>query len=186
LQRLAGNRAVSAAIKALAVQRASSSASSRSGGGGGGGGGGAATSPGPRVEVGSTHIGGVLAGAPIWHLFLIYTDAAGVQQGYRGGPGGPGGPPGSSFGTIQTNRGTYDSSFIDYPSLNTVTIATGATAAGKDVTFASELSRINGTATAYSPTGPNSNTVASTLLHAAGLVHNKPVLIAPGFDDPDI
>jgi hypothetical protein len=123
---------------------------------------------------------------PIWHLFLVYTDAGGVQTGYRGGPGGPGAPAGSTYGTIRSTVGTYDSSFIDYPSLNTVTVATGPAASGKDSTFASELSRIDGTATPYNPTGPNSNTVASTLLHKAGLPHNKPVFIAPGFNDPDL
>jgi hypothetical protein len=180
----AGEQTTGGSFESSSSAPGGSSESSGSGGAGGSGGGAAA---GPeKVEVGSTHIGGILSGAPIWHLFLIHTDAGGTQTGYRGGPGGPGGPKGSSFGTIRTRTGAYGAGFVDYPAVDKVTVATGPAAAGKDATFAAELPRIDATATPYAPTGPNSNTVASTLLHKAGLPHTKPVTIAPGFDDPDL
>ncbi len=194
MQALVGNRAVSSAIQALALQRdvdgpegsISANDSSRSGNNDAGSTSPAQVSPQPRVEVGSTHIGGMLANFPIWHLFLIFTDASGAKTGYRAGPGGQGGPPGNEYGTIVSTTGPFDSNFIDYPSLNTVTVAEGDAASGKGSTFTSELARIEGTATPYDPLGPNSNTAASTLLHRAGLPHNKPVTVAPGFDDPDL
>ncbi len=47
----------------------------------------------------------------------------------------------------------------------------------------SELSRIDGTATPYNPTGPNSNSVVRTSLRGCGLTESKPVWIAPGWGD---
>ena len=39
---------------------------------------------------------------------------------------------------------------------------------------------------AYKPTGPNSNTVAKTLLSALGIPPRKPGVLAPGWDDPPL
>jgi hypothetical protein len=48
----------------------------------------------------------------------------------------------------------------------------------------SELDRIDGLLVPYKPRGPNSNTVASTLLKNCGVPRQKPVLIAPGWNNP--
>lgn len=171
------------------IQRFSESNSSGSGGGGGGG---AAPVPGSgascKIDVRATHIGGILRGAPIWHLFIVYTDSTGTEFYYRGGPGGTcPGVDGGSYGIIITNDGPYVPGTVDWgPAAPSVTVMSGASACGKDSCFTSELRRIDGTCTPYSPTGPNSNTVASTLLSNCGVPRRKPVWIAPGWGRPNI
>jgi hypothetical protein len=161
----------------------SSQSSGSSGGGGGGGGGGG--SAGCKVDVRATHIGGILSGMPIWHLFVVTTDAGGTERYYRGGPGGPGGDP--TFGTIITNDGPYVAGTIDWsPGAPSKTVLSGASACGKDACLAADLRRIDGTATSYAPTGPNSNTVAATILANCSIPQGKPVWIAPGWSDPAI
>jgi hypothetical protein len=139
----------------------------------------------PKVDVRATHIGGILSSTPIWHLFVIYADCAGTEYFYRGGPGGPGGDP--TYGTIIGTSGPYTSGTVDWaPGAPSVTVATGTSASGADSCFGSELSRIDGTATAYRPLGPNRNTVAKTLLANCGFTPDKPVLVAPGWGDPGL
>ncbi|MCS6303123.1 MAG: DUF4157 domain-containing protein [Nitrospira sp.] len=174
-------------LSSSVLQRFSESSSSGSSGGGG-----PAPSPGTgsscKIDVRATHIGGILSGAPIWHLFIVYTDSTGTEFYYRGGPGGscPGVDAGS-YGTIITNNGPYVSGTVDWdPSAPSVTVMRGPAACGKDSCFASELRRIDGTCTPYAPTGPNSNTVASTLLSNCSVPRNKPVMIAPGWGHPNI
>ena len=169
------------------LARSSSSGSSGSGGGGGGGGGGAPV-PGAacKVDVRATHIGGILSGLPIWHLFVVTTDGAGTERYYRGGPGGSGGAP-APYGTIITNDGLYVAGTVDWsPGAPSTTVQSGAAACGHDACLAAELRRIDGTATPYAPTGPNSNTTASTILANCNIPRGKPVWIAPGWDDPAI
>jgi hypothetical protein len=138
-----------------------------------------------RVDVRATHIGGALSGAPIWHLVIVHTDASGVQTGWRGGPGG--GSPTSGFGTIIGTTGAYAPGFVDYDTSSpSITVDSGAGVCGKTTCFASELARIDGTATPYSPTGPNSNTWVKTVLSNCSLPVRKPVWIAPGFGDPNL
>ncbi|MDR4518604.1 MAG: DUF4157 domain-containing protein [Nitrosomonas sp.] len=141
-----------------------------------------------KVDVRATHIGGVLSGLPIWHLFIVYTDSAGTEFYYRGGPGGscPGVDAGE-YGTIIGTHGRYVAGTVDWDtSAPSVTVLSGASACGKDSCFASELSRIDGTCTPYAPTGPNSNTVVSTLLSNCSVPRSKPVAIAPGWGDPNL
>lgn len=141
-----------------------------------------------KVDVRATHIGGALGKLPIWHLFLVYTDTTGTEYFYRGGPGGscPGVALGG-YGTIQSTAGLYDSTSIDWsPGAPSITTLAGPAACGKNSCFAAELTRIDGTCTPYSPTGPNSNTVAETLLSKCGVPVQKPVWIAPGFSDPTL
>jgi hypothetical protein len=141
-----------------------------------------------KIDVRATHIGGFLAGAPVWHLFLIYTNGSGREYYFRGGPGGscPGVAAGG-YGTIISTTGAYVAGTVDWdPRAPSTTVATGNTACGKDGCFVSELSRIDGLCTLYAPTGPNSNTVAKTLLSKCGLPIVKPVAIAPGWGNPDL
>jgi hypothetical protein len=168
------------------ARSSSSSASSGSGGGGGGGGGAPVAGAACKVDVRATHIGGVLSGLPIWHLFVVTTDGAGTERYYRGGPGGSGGVP-APYGTIITNDGLYVAGTVDWsPGAPSKTVQSGPAACGHDACLAGELRRIDGTATPYAPTGPNSNTTASTILANCAIPRGKPVWIAPGWDDPAI
>jgi hypothetical protein len=202
LQRTAGNRAVG---ELLARQSSSSGSSGGSGssqpggssgaGGSSGssGGGGGTAPPAPTgasnpancsVDVRATHIGGILSGAPVWHTYIVHTDATGAQTGWRGGPGGGGG---GGFGNIVGTTGAYAPGFIDYDTASpSVNVGSGAAVCGATTCFASELARIDGTATPYNPTGPNSNTWVKTVLSNCGLTVAKPVWIAPGFSDPNL
>lgn len=141
-----------------------------------------------KIDVRATHIGGILSGAPIWHLFIVYTDDTGTEHFFRGGPGGRcSGVAAGSHGTIISTSGRYVAGTIDWdPGAPSVTVLSGAGACGKDVCFASELSRIDGRCVPYQPTGPNSNTVAKTLLSKCNVPRVKPVSIAPGWGDPDL
>ena len=141
-----------------------------------------------KVDVRATHIGGILSGLPIWHLFIVYTDSTGTEFYYRGGPGGScTGVSTGGYGTIIGTHGRYVAGTVDWdPSAPSVTVLSGSGACGKDSCFASELSRIDGTCTPYAPTGPNSNTVVSTLLSNCSVPRSKPVAIAPGWGDPNI
>lgn len=168
------------------IQRSSSdsSGSGKKGGGTPAPGTGAAC----KVDVRATHIGGILGSLPIWHLFIVYTDSTGTEFYYRGGPGGScTGVNAGTYGTIQGSHGRYVPGTVDWdPGAPSVTVLSGPTACGKGSCFASELSRIDGTCTPYAPTGPNSNTVASTLLSNCSVPRSKPVFIAPGWGDPNL
>jgi hypothetical protein len=133
----------------------------------------------PKVDVRATHIEG-LSLLPIWHLFIIYTDCDGTEHFYRGGPGGP-------DETIKGTSGPYTSETIDWdPDARSVTVAEGDPALGAGDCFESELSRIENTRTPYENMGPNSNTVAKTLISKCGFPVEKPVNIAPGWGDPEL
>jgi len=91
------------------------------------------------------------------------------------------------YGTIRSTSGAYAPGFVEHDtSPPSTTVATGPAAAGKDSGLASELARLGATGTPYAPTGPNSNTVTKTLLDKNHLPVDKPVMMAPGFGDPDI
>lgn len=174
-----------AARERAGVLARSSRGGGSSGGGGGGGGGGGAPVAGAacKVDVRATHIGGILSGLPIWHLLVVTTDGAGTERYYRGGPGGPGGDP--TYGSIITNDGLYVAGTVDWsPGAPSTTVMSGPTACGHDACLAAELRRIDATGTAYAPTGPNSNTVASTILTNCHIPRNKPVWVAPGWNSP--
>jgi Domain of unknown function (DUF4157) len=141
------------------------------------------------IDVRATHIGGILSSLPIWHLFVIHKNAAGVESYYRGGPGGPpaAGAAAGAYGTIVSTHGAYLADTVDWsPGAPSVTVMSGAACHGKGACFAAELNRIDGTRTPYVPTGPNSNTVARTILAGCGVPQSKPVAIAPGWNSPTL
>lgn len=139
-----------------------------------------------KIDVKATHIGGFLSSLPIWHLLIVTTDPSGRQNYYRGGPGG-GNPPAGQYGYIRGTYGEYVKGTVDYdPSSPSVVAATGDDAVGKDDQLKSELARIESRQVPYSPFGPNSNTVASTLMRRTGIPRVKPVWVAPGWDDDDL
>ncbi|WP_221269337.1 DUF4157 domain-containing protein [Mucilaginibacter sp. X5P1] len=162
-----------------AVKEGSSSSSS-SGSSGGGGGGGPVASGDCRVDVRATKIP-ALHGIPIYHLFVIlHNKGTGEESYYRGGPAGSG-----PFGNIVTMHGRYLPGTIDWePSAPSVTAQDPVDCTTTDACLVRELARIDGTATPYAPTGPNSNTVARTILHNCGIPEVKPVWVAPGWGDP--
>lgn len=161
-----------------AVQNGSSSSGSS---GGGGGAGGPAPTGDCRVDVRATKIS-ALGGLPVYHLFVIlHNKTSGTETYYRGGPSS-GGP---SYGNITTMNGSYLPGTIDWePSAPSLTVQDPVDCATTDTCFVRELRRIDGTATPYAPTGPNSNTVARTILNKCGITEGKPVYIAPGWGDP--
>ncbi|WP_322752879.1 hypothetical protein [Frankia sp. Cas3] len=139
----------------------------------------AAAPPSGQIDVRATKIRG-LAGLPVYHLFVIYIDASGTPYFFRGGPSGRGGPGG--YGAIKCDHGPYTPGTIDWePGAPSTTVMAGPAAHGKDASFTRELSRIDAAAIPYQPTGPNSNSVARTILNKSGVPENKPVMIAPGW-----
>jgi hypothetical protein len=137
-----------------------------------------------RVDVRATHIGGLLSGAPVWHLLIVHRDDTGIETGWRGGPGGG---AGGGHGHIHGQTGLYAPGFVDYdPSSPSITVGSGAAMCAKTHCFQTELTRINGTRTPYDPMGPNSNTWVKTVLDNCGLPTRKPVAWTPGFDDPKL
>jgi hypothetical protein len=170
-------QAVNPPIAAEAEPLSSSSGSSGSSGGGSGG---AGTVPAGdcQVDVRATKIT-ALGGLPVYHLFVILRNkTTGDESYYRGGPsaGGPG------YGNISTMHGRYLPGTVDWePSAPSVTAQASIDCTTTDTCFVSELTRIDGTATPYAPLGPNSNTVARTILHNCSVPEVKPVWVAPGW-----
>jgi hypothetical protein len=120
---------------------------------------------------------------PIYHLYIVYTDPLGRAYFYRGGPESDR-PP---FGFITTDHGPYVEGTIDWATdAITVTLAEGNAAEGLDICFRTELDRIRTLRVPYNLWGPNSNTVARTLLERCGLPVAQPVALAPGFDDTSL
>lgn len=143
-----------------------------------------------QIDVRATHIGGLLSAAPVYHLFIVHIDNTGPKpysRYFRGGPGGSCPGVTGQHGTIVTDVGPYIPGTVDWdPSAPSVTVLTGPAACAKLSCLKSELGRIDSTCTPYKPTGPNSNTVASTMLSNCGIPRSKPVRITPGWDDPNI
>lgn len=156
-----------------------------------------------RVDVRSSKVAGGLAR----HLFVIYSEQ-GREQYFRGGPSKDGGPSGSSsssshssssssssssshssgrgggpYGPIATDYGDYKPGTVDYDRrAPSVTALTGAGACGKNLCFATQADRIERLNRSYSPLGPNSNSVARTILAKCNVPSKKPGGWAPGWD----
>jgi len=154
-----------------------------------------------RIDVRSSSVAIGLAK----HLFVIYSD--GSESYYRGGPSKGGGSSASSgsssgssgsgsssgssgssgsgpgaFGYITTDHGAYVPGTVDYDTgAPSKTVMTGSGACGKDSCFVSQLDRIENRRVTYEALGPNSNSVARTLLDKCGVPANKPGGWAPGW-----
>jgi hypothetical protein len=134
-----------------------------------------------KIDVRATHIG-ALGRLPIYHLFIVYQDQEDKEWYFRGGPGND--CTGGDYGGIETAHGPYTSGTVDWdPSAPSETVISGQDACGKDICFRTELGRIQATCTTYESTGPNSNTVARTLLAKCDVPQSKPVWIAPGWEN---
>jgi hypothetical protein len=134
----------------------------------------------PKIDVRAVKVS---APAPIYHLFIVYTDETGINYLFRGGPS-------SSFphyGTIQGYNAVYAKGGPDWDlDAPSVSVMKGISASGKDSCFISELSRITSAKIQYHIGGPNSNTVVKTLLFKCKVPIAKPVLVAPGWDLPPL
>jgi Domain of unknown function DUF11 len=134
-----------------------------------------------EVQTLATHIGALPGFVPIYHTFILYTAADGTQTGFRGGPahGGP------DYGDILVESAPYNSNFIDYtPGAPAATDLLGPGACGTDASFQATVTQINAAHIKYEPLGPNSNSVAFTMLANAKLPEDKPAFtIAPGWGE---
>jgi hypothetical protein len=141
-----------------------------------------------RVDVRAARLIGGLA----YHLFVIYR-GQGRYEYFRGGPGaGAGGSSrasSSSSGSsssgrrIVTEYGPYKPGTIDYdPEAYSVTVLLGRQACGKNRCFAAEARRIEKLRRVYKSSGPNSNSVARTLLARCHVPVDKPRVNTPGFE----
>lgn len=167
-----------------------SSGSSRGGGGSTGGSGFPCREKGKcRYEVRSTPVRVMpVAG----HLFLVFSDPCGNQIFWRGGPEEP--PSGESrcsgldgdYGAVETETGIYGPGSTDWdPDAATVTVQNDepACAKAKIRCLDAESARITASCTGYAKFGPNSNSVAYTILGACGLAKEKPGGWHPGWEE---
>jgi hypothetical protein len=148
------------------------------------------SSPGPscRVDVRAAR----LLGGVAYHLFIIYREQ-GRDQYFRGGPsdGGSSGASSSASNSssnsgrrIVTKYGPYKPGTIDYdPNAYSVTVLKGAAACGTDRCLAAQARRIDKLHRLYASLGPNSNSVARTLLAKCHVPVDKPHINTPGFDE---
>ena len=129
-----------------------------------------------RVDVRAKPIDGGFGSS---HLFIVHTNAKGVQTYYRGGP------QYDSFiywGDIVTDYGKYVRGTIDwYPKAKSVTVANGNDICSIDTCLAEHADAIEASGTPYALLGPNSNSVVYTLLKDCGLPAEKPDVWAPGW-----
>ena len=147
-----------------------------------------------RIDVRDTEISGV----PSFfrHIIIVHHDGATDQDfANRGGntkgkpvcPGvglkpGWGITPGNctfndpSLGAIGVGplKEKFQPGATDWPAYNSRTLLMGPDADTKDACFAAEAARISAMCIPYSPCGPNSNSVAYTLLTNCGITAEKP------------
>lgn len=119
---------------------------------------------------------------PARHMYVIYTDAIGRQSVFRGGPANP--PPTTNYGSIVAVDRPYGPGAVDWSTTDpSQIVASGASACGLAVCFSSQVDRINSLQIPYQPLGPNSNSVAYTILSNCGLPQpsQPPFGWAPGW-----
>jgi hypothetical protein len=125
------------------------------------------------------------------HLFILYTDDRATQQIFRGGPGNrcsqafPWRAIATFSGSAQ-DPNNPDIENLNNPFLQLVPAMQGKEACGKDFCLALQALRIHARCIQYLAWGPNSNTVASTLLNKCGIPRVKPNVRTPGWDYGDL
>jgi outer membrane protein OmpA-like peptidoglycan-associated protein len=135
-----------------------------------------------RVEVLATGIPASLGAFK--HLFVVHTGERG-RTAYRAGPGVcPKGPRPDGEASIMEDHGRYAPGFIDWdPEAASVVALSGEAARDKDACLLGKLLEIDNGCLAYAKLGPNSNTVARTLLERCGIPQVRPDTNAVGWDD---
>jgi hypothetical protein len=143
-----------------------------------------------RIDVRAIPVQGVAELAGAYHLFVIWKGVDGKEMILRGGPGNPNLGPvdedSMGFKAIHCLCAPYVPGAIDWdPAAKSVTVATGyrqesylkMVAACQTITFMG---------IGYRATGPNSNTVARTLLAVLAIPPKKPDVLTPGWDLPPL
>jgi hypothetical protein len=135
------------------------------------------------------------------HVFIHFTDATGQEYEFRGGPEyhpEDVHPPsrcfncvGTPFGavTATTARFLPERGAIDYgvPGTRGIPVLSGSEACGKYFCLENEVRRINRMCKRYRVfPGPNSNTVASTMLSKCEIPLRKPFSFAFGWNSRDL
>lgn len=144
-----------------------------------------------RIDVRAVPIPGGLAGvAGAFHLFIVWKKEDGSEVFLRGGPGNPNlGPVDEDllgFKAIHCLWGPYVPGTIDYaPHAQSATAAVGYGQESYEK-MVRACRTINFMGIGYRPTGPNSNTVARTLLAVLGVPAKKPDVLTPGWDLPPL
>ena len=141
--------------------------------------------PGCRVEVRSYPAAPSYSTLLSDHTFIHFTAATGQEFEFRGGPEyqpNLAHPPsrcsncvGTTYGAVTASWAPFDSEHAtDYgvPGTRSVLVSEDC---DKFTCLENEYYRINRTCTPYKSLGPNSNTVASTMLHKCNIPHRKPL-----------
>ncbi|MFA5253212.1 MAG: DUF4157 domain-containing protein [Methanoregula sp.] len=142
-----------------------------------------------RIDVRANALSGI-GGILFSHLYIVYTDAAGDEYYFRGGPahGGVGGGFlgwGADFGNIVVDCGRYLPGTIDYlQNADSITVLTGIGACQAIPTLFGQVGIINGLNVPYHPSGPNCISVVSHMLYQIGQPFTSPVWVNPGSDTP--
>jgi len=142
-----------------------------------------------RIDVRANALSGI-GGVLFSHLYIVYTDAAGSEYYFRGGPthGGVGGGPlgwGADYGNIVVNCGRYLPGTVDYQqNAKSKTVLTGIGACQAIPTLFGQVGIINGLNVPYHPSGPNCISVVNHMLNQIGQPFTSPVWINPGSSSP--
>ena len=112
-----------------------------------------------------------------------------VSGGSISASAGDGGSGGIGFGQIYAQSGVYDATFRDYPNVVSVqTVGTINQDFNVSVMDAIEFANVtNNNQIPYIPSGPNSNSYATTFVQSLTGIRPNPTLLAPGtsFGEPD-
>jgi len=117
-----------------------------------------------------------------YHMFIVFTNAAGEEFYLRGGPSGKSG----GYGDIVTQYDKYKPGTIDWdPAAKSITVMNDPAACAKDAPLIQQMDAITASHTPYDPLGPNSNSTVFTALRNVGVTPAVPDGVwAPGKDVP--
>lgn len=138
-----------------------------------------------RIEIGARHFGvwGELesVGKGVHHLFVILTDSDGKKYAIHGAPGGHQSEVcgGYDFGCIRIHFEDEDGITFRVSDLPPVTVAEGAEACAAFMCLSRVAAEIVDASIAYELMGPNSNSVAHSLISSCGLHFTYPEWAVP-------
>jgi hypothetical protein len=144
-----------------------------------------------RIDVRAVPIPrGVADLADAHHLFVVWVGPDGREMFLRGGPGndklGPLDEDSMGFKAITCTWGPYLPGTVDWnPAARSVTAAVGYAPESYEK-MVNACRTITFMGIGYRLLGPNSNTVARTLLAVLGIPPKKPDVLTPGWDLPPL
>jgi hypothetical protein len=126
---------------------------------------------------------------PAWHLFIVCRDDMGKTMMYEGDKGGAGvdGTFGALIGSEPKELSSLPPRSNEAITPYSATVMSGPEACGMSACVGRALRSFNQQkpAVAYNPFGPNSNTLAKTLLTSCNIPIDKPPVFTLGWDsDP--